>query len=1216
MGLSDFLARRTVASKIQQLRAELAADSSYTRRRALRLSREAVEAAKNLPARSRERREALAMLSLTAQRTGEEDVSIAAAREIWDGVASLAEADDLDAAAANNLACLLSRDGDFESAARLFEASLAIKRRVLGPQSPELLGSLEDLFHCADQMDNTELALRTAQELHDILLELVSPEHPAIEVAATNIDIARRRLGLEDDPAAHEPRSPTNPFAEIDTRADEIIAAYAAMDSARASALHASWLEERRRALPFGVPTMADMLLESFDPVLRWALTLDQAGVAAANAGNLSEAVAAFEQVAEVMQAYSRPDWQSGAKSNLARILTMQHDFPRAKALFREALTLTESLPHTHKWRTPVLRNLAQLYWTMAEVEAPDPSARLEVLMPAGERPEDYTVQLRFRRPMPVEGESPLSALARQLTARSVLYESAGHEHRARRLLEFSLELRRLECPEGDEPVLMTLVDLIDHDLKYGHAASAESELNEALSLSRELHLPSRIRLHLLQSRLQLLLGLNRRGDALGALAVLELFSEEDDLEDDVRSLARENVAIGYLQVGAVAEALPSVRTILHEAGDAADASPQRLASLAQFAISAGELDRAEAWLMRALEIWKEETGEWTAAYAAALSNAGTVARYRADWATAAQRHARAAEIRATVLGPQHPNVLKSRARHAMDLRMLGRFKAAFDEAVAATSIVARLLGEAATMSAEKNLISAARYFSNLTGLALSLLVEAGPGRVAEAYGLVLRHKSISAMALFARRNAVLGGRYPELAPKLEELHELQTQIAAATFAGAETAYVLVEAELRRDALEAELARAIPEMAVDATMADLSAAKVAAALPPGAVLAEAVVYEPWRWERLDFDPSLDTITGDPRYGLFLLDGAGAAEFQDIGDARAIDAHVRMMNTALEEGRPWIEPARALAAAISERVSTFARARAAERVYIAPDGALSLVALDALDSGDGRDVVEVFEVVFLTTGRDLLRAEIPAPASPPVVVYAPDFDRVVSGPEADSDQHTETPGSPKRLNVRFRPLPGTIREGEAVLRVFPGAVGLTGAAATRRALQQVHRPAFLHLATHGYFTPGDEVDEEVDPMLRSGLVLAGANVEDDPAGILMAASVATLDLLGTELVVLSACESGLGDAAAGEGVFGLRRAFGVAGARALVMSLWEVRDTATSDLMRLFYEGLATEMNKAAALRAAKLALRERSAPPRDWAAFILEGDPAPLSPRA
>jgi CHAT domain-containing protein len=207
----------------------------------------------------------------------------------------------------------------------------------------------------------------------------------------------------------------------------------------------------------------------------------------------------------------------------------------------------------------------------------------------------------------------------------------------------------------------------------------------------------------------------------------------------------------------------------------------------------------------------------------------------------------------------------------------------------------------------------------------------------------------------------------------------------------------------------------------------------------------------------------------------------------------------------------------------------------------------------------------------------------------------------------------------------------------------------GAAATEGRLKaECRSPRILHLATHGFFLPdqqpelrdvapglgGDPIGSAAegfgagrlsgpgmeDPMLRSGLALAGANTwlkaghlpEEAEDGLLTAEDVTGLDLLATELVVLSACDTGLGQIHVGEGVFGLRRAFVLAGARTLVMSLWKVPDDQTRELMEDFYGRLLAGEGRAQALRQAQLAMKAKYPDPFYWGAFICQGDPSPL----
>ena len=236
----------------------------------------------------------------------------------------------------------------------------------------------------------------------------------------------------------------------------------------------------------------------------------------------------------------------------------------------------------------------------------------------------------------------------------------------------------------------------------------------------------------------------------------------------------------------------------------------------------------------------------------------------------------------------------------------------------------------------------------------------------------------------------------------------------------------------------------------------------------------------------------------------------------------------------------------------------------------------------------------------------------------------------------------------RSAYHFDRLPGTRAEGERVAALLDVSPWLDATALEGRLKTACHSPRILHLATHGFFLPDQQRDLNREgrgfgfdfgefsgardglarlsgpmmenPMLRSGLALAGANTwlkagnlpEEAEDGLLTAEDVTGLDLLATELVVLSACETGLGQVHVGEGVFGLRRAFVLAGAKTLVMSLWKVPDEQTRELMEDFYGRLLAGQGRAEALREAQLAMKAKYPDPFYWGAFICQGDPSPL----
>jgi tetratricopeptide (TPR) repeat protein len=253
------------------------------------------------------------------------------------------------------------------------------------------------------------------------------------------------------------------------------------------------------------------------------------------------------------------------------------------------------------------------------------------------------------------------------------------------------------------------------------------------------------------------------------------------------------------------------------------------------------------------------------------------------------------------------------------------------------------------------------------------------------------------------------------------------------------------------------------------------------------------------------------------------------------------------------------------------------------------------------------------VQYVANGRDLLRELKPSTAKDVVLFANPDFGLVSTPMLAKADNRFSDPdsksirGSEKREieDWRFESLTGTQKERDELIKKFAGwgwtLIDFTAKKATKEALLKIHSPYILHLATHGFFAKEDPTTTQTEPgallndrqsvtkskffknpMHRSGLALAGAQttieawkreevppVEND--GILTAEDVSTLDLEGTWLVTLSACDTGSGEARAGEGVMGLRRGFIQAGAQHLLMTLWPISDELAVQIMSDFYE---------------------------------------------
>lgn len=448
-----------------------------------------------------------------------------------------------------------------------------------------------------------------------------------------------------------------------------------------------------------------------------------------------------------------------------------------------------------------------------------------------------------------------------------------------------------------------------------------------------------------------------------------------------------------------------------------------------------------------------------------------------------------------------------------------------------------------------------------------------------------------------------------------DQLTALRAQQARLAFSGAD-AQEIAALERQIAPIEAQFNRRDTAPTLDPTPVTLEA--VQARIPRDAVLVEFVQYFPY----LTSPPqSTQQPWGDARYAVYILEPQGVPRWLDLGAAVPIHQEIQTFRRNITDPRRSLAEQKESARQLEQRIMAPVRQLLGSEyrhLLIAPDGELNLIPWAALVDEKDRYLVERFTITYLTSGRDLLRFAMPAASLGSMVILAdPTYDQPGSGAKVVPQSNLRSSGVNRLV---FGSLPGTAAEATALRDLFPNSQVLMGVAATESALKQVRRPSILHLATHGFFldqkalsptTSGGE-----NPLLLSGLALAGFNIkqsgQDD--GVLTALEVTSLDLHNTQLAVLSACQTGLGDITQGEGVYGLRRAFTLAGAQTQVMSLWSVDDQATKDLMVAYYQRLQRGESRGEALRQVQLQLMQdsRYTKPFFWSGFIISGDWRPL----
>ncbi len=404
-------------------------------------------------------------------------------------------------------------------------------------------------------------------------------------------------------------------------------------------------------------------------------------------------------------------------------------------------------------------------------------------------------------------------------------------------------------------------------------------------------------------------------------------------------------------------------------------------------------------------------------------------------------------------------------------------------------------------------------------------------------------------------------------------------------------------------------------------------------IPKDARLVEVVNFQPG-------DPKqafkLNPILPPRRYAAYVLGAKGDPVLVDLGPAAAIDLAVEKFRKAVSD--PDNDRAGELGHALYELTMSkvIPALGGSTNILIAPDGTLNVVPFSALVDDKKEFLIKRFTFTYLTSGRDLLRLNVKTKAQGGGVIFAdPSFDATGAAAPGGAPGGTRGRRSADLASLSWQPLPGTGQEADAVMKTMKGLQVYRGVQATESTVKAVHGPKILHLATHGFFLTDDAppaaangdasraaapapgaTETYENPLLRSGVVFAGANKlsSGDEDGILTAMEASGLDLWGTKLVVLSACETGVGKVTNGEGVYGLRRALVIAGAESLVMTLWQVDDLATKDLMAGYYTRLQAGKSRSSALRDVQLEIgaRDKYAHPYYWASFLPAGANSPI----
>jgi CHAT domain-containing protein len=652
---------------------------------------------------------------------------------------------------------------------------------------------------------------------------------------------------------------------------------------------------------------------------------------------------------------------------------------------------------------------------------------------------------------------------------------------------------------------------------------------------------------------------------------------------------------------------------------------------------------KAEPLYQRALSIAEKALGTEHSTVAASLN--GLAALYYAQglYSKAEPLYQQALSIREKTLGANHPTVATSLTNLAVMYNAQGNLTQTHELLNQTAEIEERNLDLILSTGSESRRSAYIATLSGTTDVAISFHLNDAPGSLPSAQlalSTILRRKGRVLSSLTDSLQSLQQNLAPADRALLEQLTAIRSQRATLTFQGPgqltreQHQTTLAQLKTQEDDLENQLARKSAEFRAE--VQPITLANVQKQIPKNAALVELVKYYPFNAKAIKKEPQW----AEPHYAAYILKANGELQWVNLGKAELIDQSVAQFRQALQSSTSNIKP---IARKLDQQLMQPIRVKlgGTRQLLLSPDSQLNLIPFAALVDEKNQYLVENYDMTYLSSGRDLLKLQSTTAShkrQAPVIMADPDYQN--QGVTASATAQTEKNRSSRDLNLIFSPLPGTQAEASQLQKLLPKATLLTQTQATEQALKQVNSPEILHIATHGFFLETDleAVPSGTDragidviykpghsqqprqsyenPLLRSGLALAGANARKSGGedGIFTALEAAGLNLRGTQLVVLSACETGLGDVTNGEGVYGLRRAFVMAGSASQVLSLWKVDDQGTKDWMVAYYQQLLQREGRGQALRQTQLQMLGSNSygHPYYWAAFIPSGDWRPL----
>lgn len=690
----------------------------------------------------------------------------------------------------------------------------------------------------------------------------------------------------------------------------------------------------------------------------------------------------------------------------------------------------------------------------------------------------------------------------------------------------------------------------------------------------------------------------------------------------------KQNLAAIYQQTRKFNEALRLLEQVVesekHSGNSTSGQYAISLQNLATLHTKSGNFEKAKVLYNEALDIDRKEFGDQSLNYATKLANLATVYEESGDLTKAKSLFESALKIREHKLGSAHPDyvfnqynlaVLYHRMKeYNMARPLYGKVAASYMQQIRELFPALSEQEKTAFYNKIQEVITAYQDFAvDYAHVDKNIL--------SELLDFRLQTKALLLNASTSMRNRILNSGDPALVEKFTNWLQMKEQLAGIFSLPAEermSRQGIVDALRQKvNTTEKELSQKSELFAHAAERASATWREVQTALKPGEAMIEMI--------RLRLNLKNDSVI----YAALLV--KPASQIPDM----IIMPHGRAM-----EAREFSYYRNTLRFQIQNERSYHTYWKSLEpylagvsNIYFSPDGIYNKVnVLTLFDSEKKQYLIDRISVRLVSNVRDLARSVTPVHVPQAVLLGYPDY--LLNATANYSFVSAEkTSAAFSLVRAGLDPLPGTKEEVlkiETLLKNKQWNVSkYLAAEATEQILKAQRSPGLLHIATHGFFIDAPEEDGDLvysqnllhidnNPLLRSGLMLAGAeknllqlmgNGQSDSKedGVLTAYEVMNMNLQGTDLVVLSACETGAGEIRNGEGVYGLQRSFLVAGANSIMMSLWKVNDEATQELMVMFYSNWLNVKDKRKAFHQTQLELKKKYTDPFYWGAFVIIG---------